>query len=110
MEARPRKKSRTKVTAEQGVVLMKSFAHDRFPSTAAREELSRALEITPRSVQVWFQNQRQKTRNEAKGLRKEGRCKGCSAECSRKLYVLAYAAVKKIQERGKSALQSMSRE
>lgn len=61
----PKKRSRTMMTAEQSQTLMKYFEINQFPSTEVREELSRMLGMKPRTVQIWFQNQRQKAKNRA---------------------------------------------
>ncbi|RKP24831.1 PRD class homeobox transcription factor PRD10b, partial [Syncephalis pseudoplumigaleata] len=41
---------------ELEIVFQRTF----YPSTAERHELARKLGMTPRRVQIWFQNQRQK--------------------------------------------------
>ncbi|KAG8810929.1 hypothetical protein FRC17_002703 [Serendipita sp. 399] len=59
--APPRKKrTRTLTTAHQSSVLLALLARTPFPTTAEREEVGRAIGLTARKVQVWFQNQRQK--------------------------------------------------
>lgn len=59
-----RRRSRQLLTAEQTSVLLKILERTKFPSTAVREAAARDLGITPRKVQVFFQNKRQ-------GLRKK---------------------------------------
>lgn len=59
----PTKRTRTIMTPEQNNLLMKFFLIDPFPSTEVRKNLAKSLGIRPRTVQIWFQNQRQKTKN-----------------------------------------------
>ncbi|KAL0265699.1 UNVERIFIED_CONTAM: hypothetical protein PYX00_011413 [Menopon gallinae] len=56
----PAKRTRTIMTPEQNNLLMKFFLIDPFPSTEVRKNLAKSLGIRPRTVQIWFQNQRQK--------------------------------------------------
>eukprot|EP00965_Chrysotila_dentata_P052296 1734863-Pleurochrysis_carterae.AAC.7 len=37
------------------------FARDKFPSVETRKNLAAELKVTPRQVQVWFQNKRQRS-------------------------------------------------
>jgi hypothetical protein len=48
------------ISYEQKSVLMHIYVHNQFPSTREREALGARLNMTPRSVQIWFQNQRQR--------------------------------------------------
>lgn len=57
-----RRRSRQLLTPEQTTVLLKILEHTMFPSTAVREAVARDLGITPRKVQVFFQNKRQSLR------------------------------------------------
>ncbi|KAG8854277.1 hypothetical protein FRB91_003684 [Serendipita sp. 411] len=64
--APPRKKrTRTLTTAHQSSVLLALLSRTPFPTTAEREEVGRAIGLTARKVQVWFQNQRQKQKKAA---------------------------------------------
>jgi len=54
----PRKRQRT--TPEQLEVLEKVYEHEKLPNSDLRKELSQKIKITPRRVQVWFQNKRAK--------------------------------------------------
>jgi hypothetical protein len=54
---------RTVMSTYQSKVLFDYFAQNPFPSTELREELSRTLKMRPRTIQIWFQNQRQKSKN-----------------------------------------------
>jgi hypothetical protein len=58
-----KKRSRTVMTPAQSKVLKRYFDINSFPSTEVREELARTLGMKPRTVQIWFQNQRQKNKN-----------------------------------------------
>ena len=59
------KRKRTVTTPYQTRVLRKMLAQSAFPSTEMRENLARALGMTPRTVQIWFQNQRQKAKHKS---------------------------------------------
>ncbi|PVG02416.1 hypothetical protein CPB86DRAFT_577958 [Serendipita vermifera] len=62
----PRKKrTRTLTTSHQSSVLLALLSRTPFPTTAEREEVGRAIGLTARKVQVWFQNQRQKQKKAA---------------------------------------------
>lgn len=58
-----KKRTRTIMTPIQNSLLMKFFLIDPFPTTEIRKDLARCLDIKPRTVQIWFQNQRQKAKN-----------------------------------------------
>ncbi|KAF9259451.1 homeobox-domain-containing protein [Marasmius fiardii PR-910] len=61
--AAPKKKrTRTLTTPHQSAVLHALLSQSRFPTTAMREEVGRAIGLSARKVQIWFQNQRQKAR------------------------------------------------
>ncbi|KAF5375986.1 hypothetical protein D9757_008827 [Collybiopsis confluens] len=57
-----KKRTRTLTTPHQSAVLHALLAKSRFPTTAMREEVGRAIGLSARKVQIWFQNQRQKAR------------------------------------------------
>ncbi|KAF8579149.1 hypothetical protein K439DRAFT_416366 [Ramaria rubella] len=57
-----KKRTRTLTTPHQSAVLHALLAQSRFPTTAMREEVGRSIGLSARKVQVWFQNQRQKSR------------------------------------------------
>ncbi|KAF7329359.1 Homeobox-domain-containing protein [Mycena kentingensis (nom. inval.)] len=57
-----KKRTRTLTTPHQSAVLHNLLAQSRFPTTAMREEVGRAIGLSARKVQIWFQNQRQKAR------------------------------------------------
>lgn len=57
-----KKRTRTLTTPHQSAVLHALLAKSRFPTTAMREEVGRQIGLSARKVQIWFQNQRQKSR------------------------------------------------
>lgn len=57
------KHKRRKPSKIQTQVLNAVFSHTCFPSTKVRTDLSRELDMSMRSVQVWFQNRRQSLRH-----------------------------------------------
>ncbi|KAJ7924992.1 hypothetical protein B0H13DRAFT_1601077 [Mycena leptocephala] len=56
------KKKRKRADAAQLRVLNDTYARTAFPSTEERLALAKALDMSPRSVQIWFQNKRQSMR------------------------------------------------
>jgi len=56
--SQPRKRQRT--TPEQLEVLEKVYENEKLPNSDLRKELAIQLGMTPRRVQVWFQNKRAK--------------------------------------------------
>ncbi|KAJ7079101.1 hypothetical protein B0H15DRAFT_788217 [Mycena belliarum] len=56
------KKKRKRADAHQLKVLNETYARTAFPSTEERLALAKALDMSPRSVQIWFQNKRQSMR------------------------------------------------
>lgn len=55
-----KKKKRTFITKEALNKLLLAFKKDPFPSAKRRSLLAKKINIPLRSVQIWFQNQRQK--------------------------------------------------
>ena len=53
---------RSTVTSTQAAVLLQFFEREPFPETSAREQLAAQLGLQARTVQVWFQNRRQRQR------------------------------------------------
>ena len=51
---------RCKISREQLHILIKSFEEEPLPNFDQRQTLARGLSMTPRSVQIWFQNRRQR--------------------------------------------------
>ncbi|CEP10603.1 hypothetical protein [Parasitella parasitica] len=58
----PVKAKRRRANAKQLEVLNRVFDRTFFPSTQMRAELGRQLGMSPRTVQIWFQNRRQAMR------------------------------------------------
>ncbi|KAI6046026.1 hypothetical protein EDC04DRAFT_2864926 [Pisolithus marmoratus] len=56
------KKKRKRADAAQLKVLNEVYARTAFPSTEERAELAKKLDMSARSVQIWFQNKRQSMR------------------------------------------------
>nr|GAT45448.1 predicted protein [Mycena chlorophos] len=56
------KKKRKRADAQQLKVLNDTYARTAFPSTEERLRLAKQLDMSPRSVQIWFQNKRQSMR------------------------------------------------
>jgi len=56
------KKKRKRADAAQLKVLNEVYARTAFPSTEERADLARKLDMSARSVQIWFQNKRQSMR------------------------------------------------
>lgn len=63
MEFNVKKRKRTVLTAKQHKMLSRSFEDCAFPDAEQRLSLGKLLNMTPRTVQIWFQNQRQKVKN-----------------------------------------------
>ncbi|KAI8911245.1 Homeodomain-like protein, partial [Powellomyces hirtus] len=57
----PRKK-RVRTSSEQLNILLEAFAENPMPEPPARTKLAQTLGMTPRAVQIWFQNRRAKTK------------------------------------------------
>lgn len=56
------KGKRKRASSQQLKVLNRVFATTSFPSTEVRNQLAAELAMTPRTVQIWFQNKRQASR------------------------------------------------
>jgi hypothetical protein len=61
-----RNKRRLRTTPEQLKILEEIYLYEKIPSLSLREELSVKLGMTPRRIQVWFQNKRAKERRSSK--------------------------------------------
>lgn len=64
------KVKRKRATPFQVSVLNRVFNQTSFPSTELRLELSKQLGMSPRTVQIWFQNKRQSIRNRERQVHK----------------------------------------
>jgi homeobox protein YOX1/YHP1 len=60
------KKKRRRADANQLKILNEVWERTAFPSTEERAELAKRLEMSPRSVQIWFQNKRQNLRQSSR--------------------------------------------
>ena len=69
-------RNRLKYTLSQLETLEANFAIEQIPSLETRFRLAEALGITPRNVQIWFQNRRARSRD---GRRDQPRRKGRKA-------------------------------
>ncbi|KAF9070115.1 hypothetical protein BDP27DRAFT_1264067 [Rhodocollybia butyracea] len=56
------KKKRKRADPNQLRVLNETYARTAFPSTEERQQLAKLLDMSARSVQIWFQNKRQSMR------------------------------------------------
>ncbi|KAH9942271.1 uncharacterized protein BXZ73DRAFT_74556 [Epithele typhae] len=59
-------KHRKRTTRSQLKVLEDVYTYDTKPNASLRKSLAQELEMTPRGVQVWFQNRRAKTKQQLK--------------------------------------------
>ncbi|KAL0077244.1 Homeodomain-like DNA binding domain-containing transcription factor, partial [Phycomyces blakesleeanus] len=60
------KPKRRRANAKQLEVLNRVFERTSFPTTQVRNELGQQLGMSPRTVQIWFQNRRQAIRMQEK--------------------------------------------
>ena len=58
--------TRWNVGPEDVMLLEKVFEVEKCPGRTVRAELAARLRVSPRQIQVWFQNKRQRTRAGAK--------------------------------------------
>ncbi|ORY95470.1 Homeodomain-like protein, partial [Syncephalastrum racemosum] len=73
MSSLPLKAKRKRASPSQLSVLNRVFKQTYFPSTELRVELGKQLGMSPRTVQIWFQNKRQSLRaRERTSLGQEG--------------------------------------
>lgn len=63
MTQQQRHNKRQRATPQQLAFLRKMFCEDPKPDQRKREQIGRKIDMTPRSVQIWFQNNRAKTKN-----------------------------------------------
>jgi len=59
-EKTPQPKKRQRTSPEQLEILERVYEQERLPGLDLRKELAQKLKMTPRRVQVWFQNKRAK--------------------------------------------------
>ncbi|KAI9356091.1 Homeodomain-like protein, partial [Pilaira anomala] len=60
------KAKRKRASPSQLLVLNRVFQSTCFPSTELRIELGKQLGMSPRTVQIWFQNKRQSMRSQTR--------------------------------------------
>ncbi|KAF7731258.1 hypothetical protein EC973_000674 [Apophysomyces ossiformis] len=61
-EQNPPVRKRTRATPEQLAVLEETFAMNVSPNSKLRKQLAERLQMSERSIQIWFQNRRAKTK------------------------------------------------
>ncbi|KRH93038.1 putative Homeodomain-like, Homeodomain-related, Homeobox protein [Pseudoloma neurophilia] len=64
-ETEIKKRQRTILTNEQTRYLQTYFFHNTFPTKEERDIVARKLNMPPRTIQIWFQNMRQKVKNKS---------------------------------------------
>ncbi|CAG8510732.1 3959_t:CDS:2 [Ambispora gerdemannii] len=70
------KAKRKRANANQLKVLNEVFQHTFFPSTELRIQLGKQLGMSPRTVQIWFQNKRQSWRSKTRASTTNGGAQG----------------------------------
>lgn len=65
-ESEKMKAKRKRITSRQLAVLNEVFKQTYFPNTTLREALACELDLSPRTIQIWFQNKRQAYRVKVK--------------------------------------------
>ncbi|KAK7692980.1 hypothetical protein QCA50_004621 [Cerrena zonata] len=66
-------KHRKRTTRSQLKVLEDVYSYDTKPNASLRKKLAEELGMTPRGVQVWFQNRRAKTKSQARKAEQGGK-------------------------------------
>lgn len=98
-----RKRSRTVLTPFQTRYLQSVLEKTYFPTQIQRDEISRAINVPSRTVQIWFQNQRQK----AKQLQIQQKASGDGAHHKQSLQNLLNMPQKDFQVTLQQMLQQM---
>lgn len=57
-----KKRNRTKMNNKQFSILREAFIKDIFPHSEKRKELANQLGLPQKTIQIWFQNQRQRAK------------------------------------------------
>lgn len=57
------KRQRTTLSNKQTAFLKTYFYHNTFPTKQERDMVARKIDVSSRTVQIWFQNMRQKVKN-----------------------------------------------
>ncbi|KAJ3373571.1 Double homeobox protein 4 [Allomyces arbusculus] len=73
-------KPRSRLTREQTAILKRVYAVTYFPDRATKEQLAGELGIPVRTVQIWFQNQRQYHRIKLKKKAAKAKASGASGD------------------------------
>jgi hypothetical protein len=76
------RKRRHRTTPEQLRILESAYRHERMPSLELREKLAQQLNMTPRRVQIWFQNKRAKDKRARISVRLQQHGKASSKHTS----------------------------
>ena len=63
MPGKPQDQRRLALTKEQRSTLESVYDMQKLPDAELRERLSRYLDLSPRQIQVWFQNRRQRAKS-----------------------------------------------
>ncbi|KAI8888998.1 homeobox-domain-containing protein, partial [Backusella circina FSU 941] len=64
-------KHRRRTSRAQLKILEKSFSENSKPNATTRRILAQTLDMTPRGVQIWFQNRRAKAKLQRRGYKEE---------------------------------------
>jgi hypothetical protein len=64
LEALQRKKRRRRLGSDETSVLMETFETNPKPNATIRDALAKRLNMTPRAIQIWFQNRRAKMKRD----------------------------------------------
>ncbi|OAD80956.1 Homeodomain-like DNA binding domain-containing transcription factor, partial [Phycomyces blakesleeanus NRRL 1555(-)] len=62
-DSAPSVRKRTRATADQLAVLEDTFAVNVSPNSKLRKQLAEQLQMSERSIQIWFQNRRAKVKH-----------------------------------------------
>lgn len=65
------KRRRNQLKPYQLRVLNRVLEHTAFPTKEVRDELSRMINVPPKSIQIWFQNQRQKAKSQMREAKQQ---------------------------------------
>lgn len=90
-----KKRNRTVLTRENKLYLEIYFEKNRFPSTTERTKIAKKMSVKPRTIQIWFQNARQKLKNDNIFNQYKNRNKIHNSN----LYKLAIAACRILEKR-----------
>ncbi|KIY74379.1 homeobox-domain-containing protein [Cylindrobasidium torrendii FP15055 ss-10] len=94
------KKKRKRADAAQLKILNDVYARTAFPSTEERQQLAKTLDMSPRSVQIWFQNKRQQTR-QTRTASNHPAYTAASSEAQAQAEEASYARAQDMQQRSR---------